>query len=68
MLDGKFEQLPRNAWKPFGDGVRACIGRSFAEQEMMIVVPLILQRFLPRMADPHYDLSMSPLGLAIYLC
>ena len=61
MLDGKFEQLPRNAWKPFGDGARACIGRAFAEQEMMIVVPLILQRFSLKMADPSYDLSMIPL-------
>ncbi|KAL8822904.1 MAG: hypothetical protein Q9191_006369, partial [Dirinaria sp. TL-2023a] len=59
MLDGKFEQLPRNAWKPFGDGARACIGRAFAEQEMMIIVTLILQRFSPRMADPSYDLKIK---------
>lgn len=74
MLDGKFEQLPRNAWKPFGDGARACIGRTFAEQEMMIVVPLILQRFSPRMADPSYDLkikatlTVKPDGFRMKVC
>jgi cytochrome P450/NADPH-cytochrome P450 reductase len=32
MLNGGFESLPSNAWKPFGNGQRGCIGRSFAIQ------------------------------------
>ena len=57
MLNGGWEKIPRNGWKAFGDGVRACIGRGFAEQEMMIAIALILQRFQPQMVDPSYDLS-----------
>ena len=55
MLD--FEKVPPDAWRPFGIGVRACIGRAFAEQEMLLNVALILQRFQVEMADPTYDLS-----------
>ena len=55
MLD--FEKVPQDAWRPFGTGIRACIGRAFAEQEMLLNVALILQRFQVEMADPTYDLS-----------
>ena len=60
FLDGGWEKVPRNAWKPFGNGARACIGRAFAEQEMILNVALILQRFQLEMANPSYDLSMHP--------
>lgn len=35
MLDENFEKLPPAAWKPFGTGVRACIGRAFTWQESL---------------------------------
>ena len=38
MLNGGFEGLPPNSWKPFGNGPRACIGRSFAWQEATLLV------------------------------
>jgi cytochrome P450/NADPH-cytochrome P450 reductase len=36
---------PINAWKPFGNGQRACIGRGFAMHEAALALGLILQRF-----------------------
>lgn len=58
MLDDKFEKLPKNAWKPFGTGMRACIGRAFAWQEAVLAVALILQNFDMRLDDPNYEMKV----------
>jgi cytochrome P450 / NADPH-cytochrome P450 reductase len=42
---------PVNAWKPFGNGQRACIGRGFAMHEAALAIGMILQRF--RLIDVH---------------
>jgi cytochrome P450 / NADPH-cytochrome P450 reductase len=51
-------QRPVNAWKPFGNGQRACIGRGFAMHEAALALGMILQRF--RLVDHHrYQLALK---------
>jgi cytochrome P450/NADPH-cytochrome P450 reductase len=59
MLSGGFEKLPSNAWKPFGNGQRSCIGRAFAIQESLLAVALILKHFNIEFVDPSYDLRVK---------
>ncbi|MEK8051456.1 cytochrome P450 [Ideonella sp. DXS22W] len=63
---------PAHAWKPFGNGQRACIGRQFAMQEATLVLGLILQRF--ELVDPsgyqlriREALTIKPEGLHIHV-
>ncbi|KAI1869212.1 uncharacterized protein JN550_005842 [Neoarthrinium moseri] len=56
MMDENFEKLPKNAWKPFGNGVRGCIGRPFAWQEAVLVMVMLLQNFNFVLDDPNYSL------------
>ncbi|KAJ7234012.1 cytochrome P450 [Mycena haematopus] len=58
-LDGKFESLPPNAWQPFGFGVRGCIGRAFAWQEVILVLATVFQKFDLSVADPSYTLQIK---------
>ena len=59
MLNGGFENLPPNAWKPFGNGQRGCIGRPFAWQESLLVMALVLKHFHLELIDPSYDLRIK---------
>ena len=53
------EKLAPNAWKPFGNGARACIGRPFAMQEAQLVMAMLLQRFDIVLDDPSYQLEIA---------
>lgn len=62
--------LPSHAYKPFGTGQRACIGRQFALQEAQLALAMILQRFT--LTDRHdyqlhlkQTLTIKPEGLMI---
>lgn len=65
-----FDPAP-GSWIPFGVGIRSCIGRTFAWQEMLISIALILQRFQVELADPNYvlqlksTLTIKPAGLEL---
>uniref|UniRef100_A0A0W0F1E3 Putative fatty acid hydroxylase n=1 Tax=Moniliophthora roreri TaxID=221103 RepID=A0A0W0F1E3_MONRR len=59
MLDGKFEALPPNAWQPFGYGMRGCIGRPFAWQEVALILASMIQKFDLELADPSYTLIIK---------
>ncbi|KZL74072.1 bifunctional p-450:NADPH-p450 reductase, partial [Colletotrichum tofieldiae] len=62
MLDANFERIQKefpNSWKPFGNGMRGCIGRPFAWQESLIATAILLQNFNFTMDDPNYQLKIS---------
>lgn len=51
-------KIPAHAYKPFGNGSRACIGRMFAVMEAKLALALLVQRF--EFIDPDgYRLSVK---------
>ncbi|MBY8914794.1 bifunctional cytochrome P450/NADPH--P450 reductase [Bacillus sp. YC2] len=50
------DQVPHHAYKPFGNGQRACIGMQFALHEATLVLGMILQQF--RFID-HTDYELD---------
>lgn len=62
MLDDEFNRRNKefpNCWKPFGNGMRGCIGRPFAWQEALLVTAMLLQNFNFTMEDPSYQLQIK---------
>ncbi|KJX94412.1 hypothetical protein TI39_contig4197g00006 [Zymoseptoria brevis] len=59
MYKEAFANLPPNAWKPFGNGSRACTGRPFAWQEAILAVAVLVQTFQFTKADPNYKLEIQ---------
>ncbi len=41
------------AYFPFGGGSRMCVGKSLAQLELFLVLPMILQRYFPRVLPDH---------------
>jgi unspecific monooxygenase len=66
----RFHTRPGQGYKPFGTGIRACIGRQFAYHEMILALATILHRydFEP---DPNYvldvreQLTFKPMGFRL---
>ena len=60
-----------HAWLPFGSGMRACLGRTFAMQEATLVLAMLLHRFDLVSCAP-YDLAiqetltLKPVGLKVF--
>ncbi|KAI7911783.1 hypothetical protein M0657_010772 [Pyricularia oryzae] len=61
MLQEKFEALPADAWKPFGNGQRICLGMPFTWQESKLAMAMLLQNFDLSMDDPDYKLKIKHL-------
>ncbi|MCM3269730.1 bifunctional cytochrome P450/NADPH--P450 reductase [Paenibacillus elgii] len=52
------DKIPNHAYKPFGNGQRACIGMQFALHEATLVLGMILQQF--QLLDPlNYQLKVK---------
>ncbi|KAI5918514.1 cytochrome P450 [Camillea tinctor] len=59
MMEENFKKIPKNAFKPFGNGSRACIGRSFALQEATLAIALLFQNLDFKLADPDYKITIK---------
>ncbi|WIY02540.1 cytochrome P450 [Amycolatopsis mongoliensis] len=51
------KKRPAQAYKPFGTGERACIGRQFALHEAVLALGMVLQRY-DFDVDPTYELKI----------
>ncbi|KAK1673514.1 cytochrome P450 [Colletotrichum godetiae] len=61
MMDENFNRITKefpNCWKPFGNGMRGCIGRPFAWQEALLVMVMLLQNF-NFVLDPNYHFGIK---------
>ncbi len=63
FLPGARERIDRFAYLPFGAGPRACIGASFAMQEMILVLASIVRRFRLDLAPNHRVWPMNHVTL-----
>jgi cytochrome P450 len=72
FLRDRVAARPAHAYKPFGSGVRACIGRQFALHQIALVIGTLIRRYEMR-SDPAYclriqeALTMRPAGFALDL-
>ncbi|EMR70665.1 putative cytochrome p450 oxidoreductase - protein [Eutypa lata UCREL1] len=60
MLEENLRKLPKNAFKPFGNGARSCIGSEFALQQATMVLAVLFQKFDFSFANPYYQLQYQP--------
>lgn len=56
FLPGEESKHHRDAYHPFGMGIRSCIGFQFALLEARMVLARFVQRYTARPRDPHYVL------------
>lgn len=51
----RYQEIPKDAWRPFEKGPRNCIGQELALLEIRIVVALTIREFDIRNAYKEYD-------------
>jgi cytochrome P450 len=47
------QKAPQWAYFPYGGGSRMCLGKPLAQLELFLVLPMILQRYFPRVLPGH---------------
>ena len=60
FLPAAVRARPAHAYKPFGTGERACIGRQFALHESVLVLAMVLHRY-DLTPEPGYTLRVQEL-------
>jgi cytochrome P450 len=60
FLPEQVAQRPRNAYVPFSNGPRICIGQSFAMTEMMLILATIIQKYRLELV-PEHVVTLEPL-------
>ncbi|MDL9945240.1 cytochrome P450 [Gordonia sp. ABSL11-1] len=58
FLPAEVKKRPAHSYKPFGAGLRACIGRQFALHEAVLVLACLIHRY-DIAADPGYELAVD---------
>lgn len=72
FLPERVRARPAHAYKPFGTGARACIGRQFALHQIVLLIGILLHRFDFELS-PGYQLrvteglTLQPAGLTVEL-
>jgi cytochrome P450 len=58
--DGLAQRLPRFAYLPFGGGPRICLGSTFAQVEIVLLLTQLAQRFRLELTDPTVAVEPVP--------
>ncbi len=58
FLPENVKKRPAHSYKPFGAGLRSCIGRQFAIHEAVLVLATLIHRY-DLTDDPAYDLTVT---------
>ncbi|MGC4935557.1 cytochrome P450 [Gordonia sp. DT30] len=58
FLPANVKKRPAHSYKPFGTGLRACIGRQFALHEAVLVLASLLHRY-DLTPEPDYELAVD---------
>lgn len=58
FLPAEVKKRPAHSYKPFGAGLRACIGRQFALHEAVLVLACLIHRY-DLTGDPDYELDVD---------
>ena len=64
FLDDSGQLCPRpDSFMPFSAGKRVCLGENLAKTEIMMILPLLFQKFKFK-AAPNFELDYEDTGLA----
>lgn len=66
VSEGDVLSPPKDAWRPFEKGTRACLGQDLALTEMLIVIVIVLRKYDIRSAYAEWDaLQLQANGMQI---